>query len=93
MRAIRPLATSKHVKEKPFIFKDLSTSTPVFVRHDAVRKPLQPPFDGPFQVLQRSDKTYDVDIRGKKIYNLSSSSSSKARGEGVGYLGRGGGSL
>ena len=89
MRAIRPLATSKHVKEKPFIFKDLSTSTPVFVRRDAdaVRKPLQPPFDGPFQVLQRSDKTYDVDIRGKKIYNLSSSS--KARGEGVGYLGRG----
>lgn len=37
-----------------------------FVRHDGVRKPLQPPNDGPFKVTLRGTKTFDLDIRGSK---------------------------
>ncbi len=42
----------------------LQNSSHVFIRRDAVRKPLQPPYDGPFQVLDRSAKYYTVDING-----------------------------
>ena len=47
---------------KIYINKDLPTSTHVFVRHDAVRKPLQPPYDGPYRVLKRADKHYTLEI-------------------------------
>ena len=44
---------------------DLSTCTCIFVRHDAVRKPLQQPYDGPYKVHERADKQFTVDVKGK----------------------------
>ena len=37
----------------------------VFVRHDAIRKPLQPSYDGPYRVLKRADKHYMLDSAGR----------------------------
>ena len=34
----------------------------VFVRRDAVRRPLQPSYDGPFQVLSCTDKHFTLDL-------------------------------
>ncbi|GFW74947.1 probable RNA-directed DNA polymerase from transposon X-element [Trichonephila clavipes] len=31
-----------------------------------MKKPLQAPYDGPFKILHRTDKTFDVDINGRK---------------------------
>ena len=42
----------------------ISLCTHVLIRHDAVHKPLQQPYDGPCKVLQRNDKYYVVDING-----------------------------
>lgn len=44
----------------------LSTATHVFIRHDAVRRPLQPPYDGPYPVVKHTDKHFTVDINGRK---------------------------
>lgn len=44
----------------------LDTSSHVFVRHDAVKKPLQQPYDGPYRVLDRSAKFYTLDLNGRK---------------------------
>lgn len=63
---IRPSPTSRHGNKTVFIHPHLSECTHVFVRHDGVRKPLQCPYDGPFQVLHRKDKTFDVNINGRR---------------------------
>ena len=43
----------------------LLTATHVFIRHDGVRKPLQPPYDGPYPVIKRTAKYYTVLINGR----------------------------
>ncbi|GBN86643.1 hypothetical protein AVEN_104373-1 [Araneus ventricosus] len=40
----------------------------VFVRRDAVRRPLQQPYDGPFQVLQRKAKDYKIQVKDKPVW-------------------------
>nr|VZI24984.1 unnamed protein product [Spirometra erinaceieuropaei] len=52
LRATPPRASPAN----SFIPPDLDKCDFVLVRHDAVRRPLQPPYDGPFKVLRRSDK-------------------------------------
>ena len=49
-----------------YIDPGLSTCTHVFVRHDAIRKPLQPPYDGQYRVLSRHDKFFTVDHKGRQ---------------------------
>ena len=60
MQQLRPIPVSHHASHTLHISKDLSTSTHVFIRCDAVRKLLQPPYDGPFEVTARADKFYIV---------------------------------
>ena len=49
----------------PHIPEELSTSTHVFVRHDAIRRPLQSPYDGPYPVVKRSPKHFTININGR----------------------------
>ena len=44
----------------------LSTATHVSIWHDAVHKPLQPPYDGPYPVIKRTDKHFTIEITGWK---------------------------
>ena len=50
----RPLHSNRHPDNS------LRSGTHVFVGHDAVKKPLQPPYDGPYRVLDRSDRFYTL---------------------------------
>ena len=52
----RPSSTTAYVPN------DLQTCTHVFIRRDAVRKPLQPPYNGPFKVISRTPKHFKVDL-------------------------------
>ena len=51
MQQLRPTLAHKLFSRKSHISVDLSNCTRVFVQHDAVHKPLQPPYDGPYKVL------------------------------------------
>ena len=55
-----------HAKPKSFVPKELLDSPYVFVRVDAHRSPLQRPYNGPYKVISRSDKTFVIDINGRE---------------------------
>ncbi|XP_026476198.1 uncharacterized protein LOC113381613 [Ctenocephalides felis] len=61
---LQPSKSSNHTNNKPFIFQDLQTCTHIFLRDDTIRKSLQQPYQGPYEVLKRDDKT--VTIRTQK---------------------------
>lgn len=46
--------------------KDIETWTHVFVRDDAVRRPLTSPYKGPYKVLERNSKFFKLDIKGRR---------------------------
>ena len=66
MSKLRPSTPGSHAKNKTFyVSKDLQTCTHVFIRHDAVGTPLQQPYDGPYEVMNRSAKYYKININGR----------------------------
>ena len=65
MQQIRPTPPRLN-RRKSYVSDALATCTHVFVRHDAVRKPLQAPYDGPYPVLQRKDKYFILNIKGQQ---------------------------
>lgn len=62
MTSLTPAPHRSQSADKPFVYKDLSTCTHVFVRNDTVRTPLTPPYDGPYEVLKRYDKYYKIQL-------------------------------
>lgn len=55
-----------HCFPRSFVPSDLATARFVFVRHDAHRSPLQPPYDGPFRVLEAGAKCFVLDMGGRQ---------------------------
>ncbi|KAL0124082.1 hypothetical protein PUN28_006108 [Cardiocondyla obscurior] len=65
MRSIRPLPSAHHGKRKVFTHEDLDTCTHVFVRIDRPRRPLEPPYEGPYPVIDRlSTYLYKINFKG-----------------------------
>lgn len=65
---MRPTPTSNHSTAiTAFIPKHLADCKYVFIRHDAVRKPLQRPYDGPYRVIQRAEKHFTLRIGQKDL--------------------------
>lgn len=64
---LQPVPTSNHNKQKTFIYKDLATCSHVFLREDALRGSLQPAYTGPYEVLDRSDKTFKIRAKGRDV--------------------------
>ncbi|XP_053699052.1 uncharacterized protein LOC128746024 [Sabethes cyaneus] len=67
MRNLRVQQTSWHGNRSVFIHPDLHSCKNVFVRNDSVRPSLSSPYEGPFEVMNRSDKFYKVNIRGRTV--------------------------
>lgn len=61
----KPIQVKRHGTKKTFINKGMNESSHVFIRVDKVKKPLTPPYEGPFEVVNRFEKFFDVMIRGK----------------------------
>lgn len=67
MQGIRPTPTAHHIKAKIFILKDLYSCTHVFIRQDGIRKPLEHPYQGPYEVIKRiNDKVFIINVNGEQ---------------------------
>ena len=64
MQQLQPSAT-RPTHRRSHISDTLATCTHVFIRRDAVRKPLEPPYDGPYPVIKRTDKHFTINISGR----------------------------
>lgn len=64
-RNVGPTAGSRHGDQRIFIYKDLAHCKYVFLRRDSAKAILQAPYDGPFEVLSRSDKLVTIKIGDK----------------------------
>lgn len=67
MEEIRPVQIANHSNNKIFVHKDLKTCTHVFLRDDAVRPPLKAPYDGPYEVLSRTNKTFELKVKNRTV--------------------------
>lgn len=65
MQSLRPAPDRDGTSAHTFVSPELSRCTHVFMRHDALRKPLQPTYDGPFRVLDRTPKYFSLQLRGR----------------------------
>lgn len=60
MRQLQPAPAAYHARRKPFA-QTLHTCTHVFVRVDRTRRPLEPPYQGPYEVQSRpSDDVFVI---------------------------------
>ncbi|CAN7975132.1 unnamed protein product, partial [Ixodes persulcatus] len=66
MRTIRPTPPRPQQRSAVYVSADLHSCTHVFLRRDAVRRPLQHPYDGPYRVITRGDKLFTIDINGRQ---------------------------
>ena len=63
---LKPCPPRAASSQKLFVHPDLNSSSHVFLRNDAVQRPLQQPYLGPYKVLKRFSKTFIIDYRGKR---------------------------
>lgn len=64
---LKPCPASRHNKNKTFIFKDLATSSHVYIREDASKSAFQPAYSGPHEVIERGEKTFRLRVKGKEV--------------------------
>ena len=67
MDQLRPTPAARHASPASFIHKDLRDSTHVFLRQDAIRRALEPPYSGPHKVIARTGKTFTIVVRGRQV--------------------------
>lgn len=68
--AIKPVQVKNKRKKDIFIHPSLKNCSHVFLRDDSVKTGLKSPYFGPFKVIKRSDKFFEIEIK-NKISNVS----------------------
>ena len=66
MSDLVPVQPRMPVNRPVYVHKDLLSCTHVFIRTDAVKKPLESPYTGPFEVVSRTDKNIVVLMAGRQ---------------------------
>ena len=70
MKTLSAIPVEYHGQQGAHLPSSLKTASHVYLRHDAHRKPLSRPYDGPFKVISRSEKYYSI-LKNGASYNVS----------------------
>ena len=64
IRQLRPVPPAWHGRQlrRSYVPQELASATHVFVHFDAHKRPLQAPYQGPFEVLEKHDKYFKLDL-------------------------------
>ena len=65
MRNLKAPPVRPQPQRNVHVSRYLAECTHVFVRHDGIRKPLQPTYDGPYRVIERAEKFFTIDYNGR----------------------------
>ncbi|GFR76345.1 Pol polyprotein [Elysia marginata] len=65
MRSLQPPTPRFHGYHPVYVPASLASSDFVYVRRDSHKHPLQRPYDGPFRVLNKNDKYFTVEVKGR----------------------------
>ena len=65
--SLKPVQGTRHGDRKTFVFKELNMTSHVFLRHPSPLASLQMTYDGPYRVIRRTGKTFDISVKGKTI--------------------------
>ena len=65
VRQFIPCRQTYNTNRSSYMPRDLMSASHVFIRTDAAKPPLTPPYTGPYKVLQRREKSFQLNIRGK----------------------------
>uniref|UniRef100_A0ABD2WAS9 RNA-directed DNA polymerase n=1 Tax=Trichogramma kaykai TaxID=54128 RepID=A0ABD2WAS9_9HYME len=60
MQQVRPVLTTLHQETQPFVHKSLQSCTHVFLRAPPIKKPLDPPYVGPFKIHRRASPHFYI---------------------------------
>ena len=66
LRAASPFPADHHATQSLHLPSSLLACDSVFVRVDSVKRPLTPPYSGPYTVLRRDPKVFVLDRSGKE---------------------------
>lgn len=66
LQQLTPVGGTNHSKRPVFVPDKLSSCDYVFVRIDYVKHPLQHPYEGPYKVVERHSKFFDVLVGGNR---------------------------
>jgi cleavage and polyadenylation specificity factor subunit 1 len=67
MARLRPVPATRHANPGIFTHKDLANCTHVFLRQDSIRRALEPPYTGPYQIVSRKDKTTKLLVSTERV--------------------------
>lgn len=67
IRQNRPSSPVWHSKQKIFRHQDLPNCPYVFLRDDSCQPPLTPSYTGPHKVIDRSVKTFTIELNGRSV--------------------------
>ena len=68
IKILQPEANKHPISKTIFVHPDLNSCSHVFIRNDFVRKSLQPPYDGPYRVIERKAKVHIIQKNDKSVH-------------------------